>query len=93
MIKIDEKFCAAETTLIMSSLTKYVQREDLSSLRNYLTTIPIEEARKIINSPDIHGDTLVHFAARSYKKNILSFLIEDMGGNAMAVNIHGNFTL
>ncbi|PKY44925.1 ankyrin [Rhizophagus irregularis] len=73
----------------MSSLTKYVRKGDLSSLRNYLTTIPIEEARKIINTPDIHGDTLIHFAARSHKKNILSFLIEDMGGNAMAVNIHG----
>ena len=73
----------------MSSLVKYVQRGDLSSLRNYLTSIPIEEARKIINASDIHGDTLVHFAARSHKKNILSFLIEDMGGNAMAVNKHG----
>ncbi|GES81171.1 hypothetical protein RCL_jg18008.t3 [Rhizophagus clarus] len=72
----------------MSSLIKYVQRGDLSSLCNYLTAIPIEEARKIINTSDIHGDTLVHFAARSHKRNILSFLIEDMGGNAMAVNIH-----
>jgi hypothetical protein len=79
--------------ITMSSLIKYIQKGDLSSLYKYLTAISIEEARKIINTSDIHGDTLVHFAARFHKRDILSFLIEDMGGNAMAVNKHGNFII
>ncbi|CAG8548536.1 1201_t:CDS:2 [Funneliformis mosseae] len=73
----------------MPSLKKFIQQGDLSSLRNYLNALPLEKARRIINTPDNHGDTLVHFAARYHKKDILSFLIEDMGGYAMAVNKHG----
>ena len=76
----------------MLPLVKYIQKGDLTSLRKYLTAIPIEEARKIINTSDVHGDTLIHYAARFHKRDILSFLIEDMGGNAMAINKHGNFT-
>ncbi|CAG8567395.1 9343_t:CDS:2, partial [Scutellospora calospora] len=73
----------------MGSLSKLVQKGDLSSLRAYFSTLSLDESRKVINSPDIHNDTLVHFAARFHKLDILSFLVQDMGGNSMAVNEHG----
>ncbi|CAG8534434.1 11625_t:CDS:2 [Gigaspora rosea] len=73
----------------MNSLLKLVQKGDLNSLRTYFATLSLENSRKLINSPDIHDDTLVHFAARFHKIEVLSFLVQDMGGNPMAVNEHG----
>ncbi|CAG8717186.1 25502_t:CDS:2, partial [Dentiscutata erythropus] len=73
----------------MSSLLKLVQKGDLNSLRTYFATLSLEDSRKLINSPDIHNDTLIHFAARFHKLDVLFFLVQDMGGNAMAVNEHG----
>ncbi|CAG8735056.1 18667_t:CDS:2, partial [Gigaspora margarita] len=73
----------------MNSLLKLVQKGDLNSLRTYFATLSLENSRKLINSPDIHDDTLIHFAARFHKHEVLSFLVQDMGGNPMAVNEHG----
>ncbi|CAG8439160.1 12764_t:CDS:2 [Cetraspora pellucida] len=73
----------------MGNLSKLIQKGDLISLRTYFATVSFEESRKVINSPDAHSDTLIHFAARFHKLDILSFLVQDMGGNAIAVNEHG----
>ncbi|CAG8730310.1 5370_t:CDS:2, partial [Acaulospora morrowiae] len=68
---------------------KLVQKGDLNSLQAYLNSFSCEESRKIVNAPDQHGDTLIHFSARFHKKNMLHLLIQNYGGNAMAVNDHG----
>ncbi|CAG8644856.1 11363_t:CDS:2, partial [Acaulospora colombiana] len=73
----------------MTNPIKLVQKGDLNSLQTYLVAFPREESCKIVNAPDQHGDTLVHFSARFHRKDILALLIKSYGGNTMAVNEHG----
>ena len=43
-----------------------------------------------INRADNHGDTLVHFAARSHSLEVLRMFNEEYGADFTVINEHGN---
>jgi ankyrin repeat protein len=49
------------------------------------------DTSQFINVKDEHGDSLLHFAARSHSLEILRILVEH-GANPESVNEHGNYT-
>ena len=48
-----------------------------------------DQLNEYINRVDNHGDTLVHFAARSHSLKVLQMLKEEYGADFTVINEHG----
>ncbi|RUP48876.1 hypothetical protein BC936DRAFT_143763 [Jimgerdemannia flammicorona] len=69
---------------------KLIHARNSYALSAFLICPPFNHpAKHLIDAPDPHGDTLVHFAARAHDVAALRILVTEFGGDARAVNEHG----